>query len=283
MGNSSDNSTARPKKTLLVLAAGMGSRYGGLKQLDRFGPTGETILDYSIYDAIRNGFNKVVFIIRESFSEDFKNFFSSKFDDLVEVHYVYQELDVLPQKQLITKDLSSREKPWGTAHAVWVAKDVIHEPFVVINADDFYGEGAFAVVSTYFDTLKGKENSDFEYALISYDLEKTLSDHGTVNRGVCSVDGHGYLNTIEETLAIGYNDLGVISYHVDQNEFTLDAKTPVSMNFWAFGPDYFAYCEKYFFGLPQRPRRSTQSGVLHTLVNRLFNKDRPKKSKSIEM
>ena len=165
------------KPTLLVLAAGMGSRYGGLKQMDAFGPSGETILDYSIYDAIREGFGKVVFVIRESFNQEFRAFFADKFNDKIEVDYVYQSLDNVPDQYSYNPD---RTKPWGTAHAVWVAKDVIQGPFAVINADDFYGRDAYRILFDYFNS----EDSAQNYALVGYQLEKTLSDHGTVNRGV---------------------------------------------------------------------------------------------------
>lgn len=226
------------KPTLLVLAAGMGSRYGGLKQMDAFGPNGETILDYSIYDAIRAGYGKVVFVIRKSFERDFRNFFAGKFDDAIQVEFVFQELDDLPEG---SNSYPDREKPWGTAHAVWVARNVIDEPFAVINADDFYGRMTFQVLSDHFNKGEGKE-----YVLVSYPLQNTLSDHGTVNRGVCSVNKDGYLQSIVETLKIAYNDEGGIIYPDVAGQKPLSGETPVSMNFWGFYPDYFDYAEDYF-------------------------------------
>lgn len=226
------------KPTLLVLAAGMGSRYGGLKQMDAFGPNGETILDYSIYDAIQAGFGKVVFIIRKSFDEAFREFFKGKFDDQIKVEYVFQELEDVPQGSVYP---DTREKPWGTAHAVWVARDVIYEPFAVINADDFYGRGAFVEIKRYFD-----ENDSTDYSLVAYRLDKTLSDHGTVNRGVCSVTENEALDGIVETLKIGYEDDRTISYPTEEGSLFLPADTPVSMNFWGFYPDYFEFAGDYF-------------------------------------
>jgi len=189
--------------TLLILAAGMGSRYGGLKQMDEFGPSGETILDYSIYDAINAGFTKVVFVIREFFKDDFKEFFKDKFDEKVEVHFVTQELDKIPSTIALNPD---REKPWGTAHAIHVAKDVINEPFAVINADDYYGKESFESLYSFFqkNQLEGRE----KYSLVGYKLDNTLSKHGTVNRGVCAVDESNNLSRVVETLKIGYSEEG---------------------------------------------------------------------------
>lgn len=228
------------KPTLLVLAAGMGSRYGGLKQMDAFGPNGETILDYSIYDAIKEGFGKVVFIIRESFSEDFQAFFAGKFDDKIDVSYVFQDLKMVPNNYNFD---SQRSKPWGTAHAVWVAKNEIDGPFAVINADDFYGRDSYRVLAEYFKNPK----SQGRYALVGYELEKTLSNHGTVNRGVCGTHDDNTLETIIETLKIGYDKERRIFYINQSGEkLYLEADTPVSMNMWAFYPDYFDYCEASF-------------------------------------
>jgi len=228
------------KPTLLVLAAGMGSRYGGLKQMDAFGPNGETILDYSIYDAIREGFGKVVFVIRESFSQDFKAFFANKFEDEIEVDYVFQNLEDVPGNYVYHPD---RTKPWGTAHAVWVAKDVIDGPFAVINADDFYGRDSYRILFDFFNRAIDSHN----YALVGYQLEKTLSDHGTVNRGVCATNNDNTLDNIVETLKIGYDDDRKIFYMDDQGQKKyLSSDTAVSMNMWAFFPDYFDYCGSMF-------------------------------------
>lgn len=226
------------RPTLLVLAAGMGSRYGGLKQMDAFGPSGETLLDYSINDAIEVGFGKVVFVIRESFNEAFRSFFKGKFEDKIDVEFVYQDVHDVPEGVTYGKD---REKPWGTAHAVWVARKVVHEPFVVINADDFYGRGAFQIIYDHFAAApKGT------YSLIGYNLKKTMSEHGTVNRGVCQTDDQDKLKSIVETLKIGFNEDHNIEYPDGDGTSSLSPDTIVSMNFWGFYPDYFDYCESMF-------------------------------------
>ncbi len=226
------------KPTLLVLAAGMGSRYGGLKQMDAFGPSGETLLDYSISDAIEVGFGKVVFVIRESFNEAFRDFFKGKFEDKIDVAFVYQDVHDVPEGSVYDKN---REKPWGTAHAVWVAREVVHEPFVVINADDFYGRGAFQIIHDHFEATP-----EGTYSLIGYNLKKTMSEHGTVNRGVCKTDDHDKLKSIVETLKIGFNEEKNITYPDGEGTSSLSPDTIVSMNFWGFYPDYFDYCETMF-------------------------------------
>jgi len=230
------------KPTLLVLAAGMGSRYGGLKQMDAFGPGGETIIDYSIYDAINAGFGKVVFIIRESFRTDFENFFKGKFEDKIEVVYVAQDLHYLPDGYSVPE---TREKPWGTGHAVWVAKDVINEPFAVINADDYYGQESYSTLIDFFKSLpEGEQNV---YSLIGYYLKNTLSEHGTVNRGVCSSDNEGNLTTIEECTKIKREKDNIVRYpRSDDYHAYLPDDTLVSMNMFGFLPSYFDYCEEYF-------------------------------------
>ena len=228
------------KPTLLILAAGMGSRYGALKQMDEFGPNGETILDYSIYDAIREGFGKIVFVIRESFKEDFQKFFGGKFDHLVDVEYVCQDITMVPDGCHYT---DQRERPWGTAHAVLVAKDVVNEPFAVINADDFYGRDSYRVLVDYFKSDQPKDN----YALVGYELIKTLSDHGTVNRGVCTTNANQTLHNVIETLNIGFDEeKNIFHFGPDGERIFLEPLTPVSMNMWAFYPDYFNYCEQMF-------------------------------------
>jgi len=230
------------KPTLLVLAAGMGSRYGGLKQMDAFGPSGETIIDYSIYDAINAGFGKVVFIIRESFRSDFENFFKGKFEDKIEIVYVAQDLHNLPSGYSVP---DGREKPWGTAHAVWVAKDVINEPFAVINADDYYGQESYSTLIEFFDSQPAGEQN--VYSLIGYYLKNTLSDHGTVNRGVCASDVEGNLTTIEECVKIKRESDNIIRYpKTDDYHAYIPENALVSMNMFGFLPSYFKYCEKYF-------------------------------------
>jgi NDP-sugar pyrophosphorylase family protein len=223
--------------TLLILAAGMASRYGSMKQIQGFGPSGETIMEYSIYDAIRAGFKKVVFIIREEFANDFKNIFEAKLKG-IEIGYVYQDLKSFVGNRQIPAD---RSKPWGTAHAVLCAKDAVKEPFAVINADDFYGKDAFQKA---FDFLT-KECSEKVYSIIGYDLVKTLSDNGTVNRGVCEVDSKGNLTSIAERVNIADND-GKIIVEDGFEPRELPRNSKVSMNFWNFHPSIFAYSEKLF-------------------------------------
>ncbi|QZE15576.1 nucleotidyltransferase [Halosquirtibacter laminarini] len=226
------------KPTLLILAAGMGSRYGGLKQLDAFGPSGETILEYSIYDAIRAGFGKVVFVIRKSFSEEFKTKFASKLEGKIEVEYVYQELDNLPEGFSLPE---GRVKPWGTGHAVLVAKDVIKEPFAIINADDFYGKDAFVELSQYLSSCTKQS----EYCMVGYHLHKTLSDFGSVSRGVCKTDDNDMLVEITERTKIVGEEDGIYYYEGDEKT-ALDPKTAVSMNCWAFMPGFFDYLQAGF-------------------------------------
>ncbi len=228
------------RPTLVVLAAGMGSRYGGLKQMDPFGPSGETIIDYSLYDAIQAGFGKVVFVIREHFRKEFEELFRPKLEERVEVAFVAQELDMLPEGYSVPE---GREKPWGTAHAVWVTREVVNEPFAVINADDFYGKDAYKTIAV--DLVN--TNNENDYSLVGYKLENTLSDHGTVNRGICEVDQDGFLVDVVETIKISKNNQGIISYPIDGgSEGTLSLDTIVSMNFWGFMPSYFQYTEDYF-------------------------------------
>lgn len=224
--------------TLLILAAGMASRYGSMKQIQSFGPSGETIMEYSIFDAIKAGYKKVVFIIRKEFLDDFKEVFGTKLEGKVEVDYVFQELDAFTGNKNIPE---GRTKPWGTAHAVLCAKDQVKEPFAVINADDFYGRDAF-VKSYEFLT---KEVSPKKYAIIGYELLKTLSENGTVNRGVCEVDDEYNLISIAERLNISLKE-GKIVCEDDQEPKELPMDSQVSMNFWCFDPSIFEYSEKLF-------------------------------------
>ncbi|MBP1616379.1 MAG: transferase [Bacteroidetes bacterium] len=228
------------KPTLFVLAAGMGSRYGGLKQLDGLGPSGETIMDYSIFDALRGGFGKVVFVIRESFDKDFREKIISKYENKIPVDVVYQELDKLPAGFTVNPE---RTKPWGTNHAVLMGKDVIKEPFAVINADDFYGKESFAILAGYLAKLEG--NAD-EYCMIGYRVGNTLSESGTVARGVCETNEQELLTGVVERTEIERQD-GEVKYK-DENGFwvAIPDNTPVSMNMWGFTPDYFEHSESYF-------------------------------------
>ena len=228
------------KPTLFVLAAGMGSRYGGLKQLDGLGPNGETIMDYSIFDAIRGGFGKLVFVIRESFEKDFREKIISKYENHIPVEVVFQDLNSLPEGFTCPE---GREKPWGTNHAVLMGKDVIKEPFAVINADDFYGRDSFAVLGKALTDMYGKKN---DYCMVGYRVGNTLSESGSVARGVCETNAEGYLTGVVERTAIERID-GDIQF-IDENgkKVVLNENTPVSMNMWGFTPDYFAYSEEFF-------------------------------------
>lgn len=227
--------------TLLVLAAGMGSRYGGIKQLDRLGPSGETIMDYSIFDAIRAGFNKVVFVIRHDFAKEFSEIFIDKLQGRVDADVVFQDIKKIPPGFQLNPE---RQKPWGTAHAMLMAKEIIKEPFAVINADDFYGKESFATMA---DFLKhGYDKGSNKYAMCGYKLENTLSEHGTVSRGVCKVSSNGYLESVLEHVKIERNSSGkIISYH-DSVEEELSPGELVSMNFWGFNPTIFDIIERDF-------------------------------------
>ena len=227
------------KPTLFVLAAGMGSRYGGLKQLDTLGPNGETIMDYSIYDAIQAGFGKVVFVIRHDFEEDFKNIVLAKYEGHIPVEVVFQDINSLPDGFTAPAD---RQKPWGTGHAVLMGKNVINEPFVVINADDFYGRDAYNVIARELSKPHGKG----DYCMVAFRVGNTVTENGSVSRGVCSTK-EGKLTTVVERTAITVDSEGKIGFNDENgNRQELDFNTPVSMNFWGFTPDYFDYTEREF-------------------------------------
>ncbi len=226
------------KPTLVIMAAGMASRYGSLKQIQRFGPSGETIMDYSIYDACRAGFGKVVFIIRKEFEEDFKAIFEPKLKGKIAIDYVFQDMQLFAEGYDIPAD---RTKPWGTAHAVLCASAAVHEPFIVINADDFYGRDAFEKAYQFLTT----QANDHVFGLIGYELIKTLSDNGSVSRGVCKVDASGNLVEIAERTKI-YRDGGKIVYEEDGNKTEVPSDSKVSMNFWCFTPYVFSICKEMF-------------------------------------
>jgi hypothetical protein len=228
------------KPTLVVMAAGMGSRYGGLKQIDPMGPSGETILDYSVFDALRAGFGKVVFIIRPDFEEAFRTGVSAKFADRIAVDYAFQTLDRLPAGFSVPE---GREKPWGTTHAILSAREAVKEPFAVINADDFYGRTSFAVLHDYLSSLP---NDSAEYSMVGFTLKNTLSEHGTVTRGVCKTDAHGFLTEIEEMTKIGCGPSGVSNTKEDGTVFPLSGQEPVSMNMWGFSPHLFEQLDGLF-------------------------------------
>ena len=221
------------KPTLLVMAAGMGSRYGGLNQIDPMGPGGETILDYSVFDALRAGFGKVVFIIRPDFEAAFRDGVAAKFQDRIPVEYAFQTLHRLPHGFFVPE---GRDKPWGTTHAILSAREVVHEPFAVINADDFYGQASFAVLAQHLQTLPLDSHA---YSMVGFTLKNTLSDFGSVARGVCKTDAEGFLTEIYELMRIERTPTG--ARHTDEAGVTheLTGEEPVSMNMWGFSPYLF--------------------------------------------
>lgn len=227
------------KPTLLILAAGIGSRYGGLKQMDPIGPSGEAIMDYSIFDAIKAGFGKVVFVIRRDIENDFKEMFLDKLSSFVEVDYVFQELDRLPDGMQVP---DQRKKPWGTGHAMLVAEDKIDGPFAVINADDYYGPLSYKIMA---DFLIHNETENL-FSMVGFQLDKTLSEYGHVARGVCEANKDQFLVSIEERLNITKNSRGI--YYLDEKgkENPLTGKETVSMNFWGFHVNVFKYLNQYF-------------------------------------
>ncbi|EEX52207.1 hypothetical protein HMPREF6745_2320 [Prevotella sp. oral taxon 472 str. F0295] len=257
------------KPTLLLLAAGMGSRYGGLKQLDGLGPNGETIMDYSIYDAIKAGFGKIVFVIRKDFEKDFKEKILSKYEGHIPAELVFQSLDALPEGFTVPE---GREKPWGTNHAVMMAKDVIKEPFCVINCDDFYNRDSFMVLGKFLAELP--ENAKNTYAMVGFRVGNTLSENGTVARGVCSTDEKELLTTVVERTEIMRVD-GKVCYKDEQGQWVAIAdNTPVSMNMWGFTPDYFEYSEAYFkeFLADEKNRTNLKAEFfIPLMVNKLVN------------
>ena len=232
------------KPTLLVLAAGMGSRYGGLKQMDGLGPHGETIIDYSIHDAVEAGFGKVVYIVRESFKAQMEQAVKEKYAGVktvdgepIQFVFVTQELDKIPAPFTVPEE---RVKPWGTAHAVLMAADVIHEPFAVINGDDFYGKESFKILG---DWCRAHEKTEGRYCIVGFELENTLSENGSVSRGICSYDAKGNLTDIAEHLEIAREADGKVYGNNSvngENHVSLEAKALCSMNMWGFTPDYFA-------------------------------------------
>ena len=231
------------KPTLFLLAAGMGSRYGGLKQLDGLGPNGETIMDYSIYDAIQAGFGKIVWVIRKDFEEQFRTQILSKYEGQVPCELCFQALDALPEGFKVPE---GRQKPWGTNHAVLMGKDVIKEPFCVINCDDFYGRDAFMQIGKFLSNLP--EGAKNQYAMVGFRCCNTLSENGSVARGVCAYNDKRHLtDVVERTEIMRIADKGNAIFYKDGDEwFPLEENVPVSMNMWGFTPDYFEYSEAYF-------------------------------------
>ena len=243
--------------TLLIMAAGMGSRYGGLKQLDAIGPSGETIIDYSVYDAIKADFTKVVFIIRKDFEQEFKSKITDKYEGQIQVEFAFQDLNDLPDEFTCPE---GREKPWGTGHAILSARDVINEPFVAINGDDFYGRESFKVVADYY--RKGANS----FSMVAFKLDKTLSSFGGVTRGLCTVNDEK-LNTVIETADLQKTDYGVSS----NRNIELDGSEPVSMNVWGFTPILFKYLEEKFVEfLSENGTEMKSEYLIPSVVNELI-------------
>ena len=243
--------------TLLIMAAGMGSRYGGLKQLDAIGPSGETIIDYSVYDAIKAGFTKVVFIIRKDFEQEFKSKITNKYEGQIEVEFAFQDLNDLPDGFICPE---GRKKPWGTGHAILSARNIINEPFVAINGDDFYGRESFKVVADYY--RKGANS----FSMVAFKLDKTLSSFGGVTRGLCTVN-HEKLNTVIETADLEKTDYGVSS----DRDIELDGSEPVSMNVWGFTPILFKYLEEKFVEfLSENGSEMKSEYLIPSVVNELI-------------
>ena len=259
------------KPTLLLLAAGMGSRYGGLKQLDGLGPNGETIMDYSIYDAIKAGFGKIVFVIRKDFEQDFKDKILSKYEGHIPAQLVFQSIDALPEG---FKAPEGRVKPWGTNHAVMMAAKAINEPFCVINCDDFYNRDAYMVMGKFLSQLP--EGSQNKYAMVGFRVGNTLSENGTVARGICSKDENENLTTVVERTEIMRVN-GTICYKDEQGEWVpVDDNTPVSMNMWGFTPDYFKHSEEYFkefLSDPKNLENPKAEFFIPLMVNKLINEN----------
>ncbi len=250
--------------SLIILAAGMGSRYGSLKQLDGVGPKGETIIDYLVYDAIKAGFGKVVFVIRESFADEFKTKVTQKFQDKVKVDFAYQAVNT-PIEGI--EKLPERTKPWGTAHAVLVARDKINEPFAVANADDFYGRDAFIQLGKYLQ--EGIDDSN--YSMVGYQLSKTLSDNGTVSRGVCERDENEYLTTVIEQTKIGKEENKIYFYEESEKQELLPDNL-VSMNLWGFHPSIFKHMNEQFIEFVNENSNEPKAEFFIPLVsNRLIN------------
>lgn len=256
------------KPTLLLLAAGMGSRYGGLKQLDGLGPNGETIMDYSIYDAIQAGFGKIVFVIRKDFEQEFRDKVLSKYEGHIPAELVFQSIDDLPEGFQVPE---GRVKPWGTNHAVLMAKDVIKEPFCVINCDDFYNRDCFKVIGKFLADLP--EGSENRYAMVGFRVGNTLSENGTVARGVCSKDAEGHLTTVVERTEIERHGSD-IQYKDENGQWVgVEENTPVSMNVWGFTSDYFSYsesCFKEFLSDPANMANLKAEFFIPLMVNELI-------------
>ena len=256
------------KPTLFILAAGMGSRYGGLKQLDGLGPNGETIMDYSVYDAVRAGFGKIVFVIRHDFEKEFEEKILSKYKDTVPVEVVFQDIANIPEEFKASVH-PERSKPWGTNHAVMMGKDVINEPFGVINADDYYGPESFRLLADFLRSVEGEKG---KYCMIGFKIENTLSENGGVSRGLCEVNGEGYLTGVKECHGIEMTPEGELVHLEDEKRLPFPAGASVSMNMWGFTPDYFGYSEKAFVKFLKESGSELKSEFyIPTVVNDLIN------------
>ncbi|MFK5855043.1 MAG: sugar phosphate nucleotidyltransferase [Bacteroidota bacterium] len=251
------------KPTLLILAAGIGSRYGGVKQMDQIGTSGESIIDYSVYDAIKAGFGKVVFVLNPKIEKEFKEIYESRLDGKIETAYVLQKVNAVPVGVPVN---TARVKPWGTGHAVLVAKDVINEPFAVINADDFYGRQAFEKLSKFFTETGGRSN---EYAMVGYKLGNTLSENGSVSRGVCQSE-NDFLTDVVERTSIA-NENGKIMYANDGKKVEINGDSLVSMNFWGFSPHFFNQLEVDFIDFMETNASELKAEFyIPTVVNELI-------------
>lgn len=254
------------KPTLFILAAGMGSRYGGLKQLDGLGPSGETIMDYSVYDALRAGFGKIVFVIRHDFEQEFREKIISKYEGHVPVEVVFQDINNVPEG---FKPNPERKKPWGTNHAVLMGKDVIKEPFGVINADDYYGAESFQVLGDFLRSVEGKKDC---YCMVGFNIENTLSENGGVSRGLCHVDENGFLTDVKECHGIERKDGKLIQVEENGEITDFPEGASVSMNMWGFTPDYFDYSQKAFVKFLQEHGDELKSEFyIPSVVNDLIN------------
>lgn len=258
------------KPTLLVLAAGMGSRYGGLKQIDPVGPNGETIIDYSIYDAIQAGFGKVVFVIRRDIEEAFRNFLGHKLDGHIEVDFAFQELDALPEGFSVPAE---RQKPWGTGHAILVAKDLVNTPCLVINGDDFYGRESFQAASKYLSQAKDGDKAD--YSMVGYQLGNTLSENGSVSRGICQVSDQQHLLSVQEFTKISKDDQGISHENEDGSRHPFSGQEPTSMNMFGFTPSIFEHLETQFVEfLKLRGQELKSELYIPAVVNQLISENR---------
>ena len=256
-------------RALVVLAAGMGSRYGGLKQMDPMGPNGETVLDYSVFDAIRAGFTKIIFVIREDFAEAFQTTVGAKFAGQIEVAYAFQKLDDLPEGYSVPE---GREKPWGTSHAILAARHEIDSPFAVINADDFYGSDAYQQAASFL-TREYPSNDKARYALVGYHIVNTLSDHGAVNRGICQTD-NGLLKGVEEVVEISRkNDDQIEGRGLDGDACLIDENVVVSMNLWAFPVSFLTDLMDHFTKfLSEHGNEPKSECYIPTIVDNLINR-----------